>query len=137
MIENETQPATGDGAAPAERFVRIVELGTPGHCSSCGNEVTWSTTLNGKPMPLEAGSRVRVLFARDRQVEHVERYARKPGAVGEQHVKTAERAAKLRAQGYLVREEVYVCWEIPASLTHWANCPSRDVHRRPAKGARP
>lgn len=131
MIE---EPNNAGAAAPAkpEQMVRIVELRRPGHCATCGNDVNWAVTLAGKNMPLEAGSRVTSLFTRDRLVRVTVFTATKDGAAP-RTAKTAEEAERLRAKGWSVLDELFEVWEIPASLTHWANCKTAYAHRRPAR----
>ena len=44
-------------------------------------------------------------------------------------IKDPKHEARLVAIGCSVREEVYDVWEMPASLTHWANCRTAAAHR--------
>lgn len=125
---NEPSTVTRD-----EQIVLIVKVESGGVCRSCGNPVTWTRTIAGRLMPLENHLRVRALLAPELRHRRNLRIAVVPRSTMTHLVKDAKHEAKLVAQGCHVREELQEVWEIPASLTHWANCKTMAAER---KGAR-
>lgn len=73
-------------------------------CSSCGAEIIFATTVNGKQMPFDP----------------------EPSLKGEWELSTGPDEGfcfrPLREKGFDVTQPLYV--------THWATCPSADQHRK-------
>lgn len=115
-----TDPAT---VTRDEQIVLLTEVRGAGACQLCGSQVTWARTIAGAMMPLEPELRVRALLQPSMRRRHTVRVGFQPGPDRKTVVvKDPKHEAKLVAQGSTVREETYEVWEMPASLTHWANC---------------
>ena len=114
-----------------EQIVRIVEVRGGGVCRSCNHQITWARTLKGEMMPLENELRVRALLSPGLRQQVSVRSASRPGMTGAEVVKSKKHEEKLAADGCRFRDELFLVWEIPASLTHWPNCKGADRHRKP------
>ncbi|MCA8951841.1 MAG: hypothetical protein KDE27_20190 [Planctomycetes bacterium] len=118
-----------------EQLVRITEVRGGGACGVCGNQVTWARTIAGSMMPLEHGLRVRALLSPELRSRGTIRLATKPGTTHHELVKDDAHARRLEAKGCRIREELVEFWEIPASLTHFANCKAK-APRQPRRPRR-
>jgi hypothetical protein len=105
-----------------EQIVLLTKVESAGVCRSCSNPVTWARTIAGRLMPLEAELRVRALLQPSMRQRRTIRVAFARGIPGTTIIKDPKHEARLVAEGCNVREEIYDVWEMPASLTHWANC---------------
>lgn len=113
-----------------EQIVLITKVEGAGICRVCGRQVTWGRTIAGRPMPLEQELRVRALLQPSMQARRPVRVAFCKGTRETIIAKDAKHEAKLVAAGFAIREELYAVWEIPASLTHWANCTAAAADRK-------
>ncbi|MCA8951684.1 MAG: hypothetical protein KDE27_19405 [Planctomycetes bacterium] len=118
-----------------EQLVRITENKGAGRCHFCGNPVTWARTISGALMPLENEQRVGPLLCRELLGRTTIRVAIKLGTTNHQLVKDDAHARRLEARNYRIREELVEFWEIPASLTHFANCKAK-APRQPRRPRR-
>ncbi|MCR9245645.1 MAG: hypothetical protein NXI31_11485 [bacterium] len=117
-----------------EQVVRIAEHKGTGACQVCGNQVTWARTVAGALIPLEDELRVRALFSPGLKRRITIHLATKPGTTRHELVKDDAHARRLEAKGSRIRDELVEVWEIPASLTHFANC--KQAHRVRRKSRR-
>lgn len=113
-----------------EQMVLVKETKGAGACRSCGRQVTWTVTVAGRMMPLEAELRVRALLAPELRRRATVRIGVLPGTTKTELARDDQAERRLVAKGYRFRDELLEVWEIPASLTHWANCPTAGEHRR-------
>lgn len=121
-----------------EQIVLLTKVEGAGVCRVCGSQVTWTRTIAGAVMPLEPELRVRAMLQPSLQRRHIVRVAFNPGSPDRKTVllKDEKHEAKLVAQGSVVRQELYMVWEMPASLTHWPNCKTAAANRLSRKERR-